>query len=105
MGNEVEEIYYRVIAITNIFLKQSSGLTLEALKDVDPSVEHLARTMRMLATVLKDLAGDNWKDEGMAINAFQCCLTMERLAEAVANSDDGGLSDVLRDLELHAKVP
>jgi len=106
MGDEdIKGIYYRVIEITNSFLQGASGLTIEALKEVDPSVEKLAKTMRMLATVLKDLAGDSWDDEKMALNAFQCCLTMERLAEVVAKSDDGELSDVLRELELHAKVP
>ncbi len=105
MADEVREIYYRVIAITNSFLRQSSGLTIEALKDEDPSVAQLAKIMRTLATVLKDLAGDSWDDEKMAHNAFQCCLTMERLAKVVAESDDGGLQSVLRDLEMVANVP
>lgn len=101
----VRAIYYRVIQITSAFLEQSSGLTIDALKTVDPSVEQLAKTMRTLATVLKDLAGDSWDDENMALNAFQCCLTMERLADVVATSDEDGLNQVLKDLELHAKVP
>ena len=106
MGDEeIQRIYYRVIEITNSFLEASSGLTIEGLREFDPSVEKLAKIMRTLATVLKDLAGDSWDDERMALNAFQCCLTMERLAEVVANSDDGGLAEVLRELEIHAKVP
>lgn len=101
----IRQIYYRVISLTNSILRESSVLTIEALREVDPSVEQLARTMRLLATVLKDLAGDSWDDEKMALNAFQCCLTMERLAEIVANSDHDGLDKVLRDLELLTNVP
>ncbi len=101
----VKELYYRVIATANTFLEGRSWFTIEALKEIDPSVEQLAKTMRLIATVLKDLAGDSYEDTSMALNAFQCCLVMERLADIVGREDDGELEQALNELELHAKVP
>lgn len=101
----IVDIYYRVIELANSILKESSILSIEALKEIDPSVEELSKVMRLLANVLKEFAGDSWEDEKMALNAFQCCLTMERLAEVVANSDHDGLANVLKELEINTRVP
>ena len=101
----VKAIYYRVIAIASHFLEEARYLSVEGLRDVDPTVAHLAKTMRMLASVLKDLAGESWDDEKMAHNALQCCLVMERLADVVAKDGEDELGEVLTQLETHTNVP
>lgn len=102
---EPKDLYYRIISVANFFLENSTELTIDALKEFDPSVEQLSKTMRVLATILKDLAGDSYEDEDMALNAFQCCLIMEQLADIVASGDSEKLDDLVRKLEMHTKVP
>jgi len=104
-SSEVTDLYYRVINVVNFFLENAACLTFEALKEFDPSVEKIAKNMRMLANVLKELAGDSYEDEKMALNAFQCCLTMERLADVVAAGDGQDLENLMHELEMHARVP
>jgi len=102
---ELSGLYYRIIEVANFFLRNASHLTIDALKDFDPSVEVIAKNMRTLATIVKDLAGDNYDDENMAINAFQCCLIMERIADIVAKGEGDDLDSLVKQLELHTKVP
>ena len=102
---DLKEIYYRIIQVANYFLENASHLTIEALKEFDPSVEQLSKDMRMLATVLKDLAGSSYEDESLALNAFQCCLIMERLADAVSQERGDDLDELVRQLEGHTNVP
>lgn len=101
----LNELYYRIIAVANHFLTSSSNFSIEVLKDYDPTVATIAKNMRTLATILKDLAGDSYEDENMALNAFQCCLVMERIADVVAEGDDGDLDLLVKQLEMHVKVP
>lgn len=102
---ELKDVYYRIIQVANYFLENASHLTIEALKEFDPSVEQLSKDMRMLATVLKDLAENSYEDENLAMNAFQCCLIMERLADAVSQGRAEDLDELVRLLEVHTNVP
>jgi len=102
---ELKDVYYRIIHVANYFLENASHLTIEVLKEFDPSVEQLSKDMRMLATVLKDLAGNSYEDENLAMNAFQCCLVMERLADAVSQGRDEDLDELVHLLEVHTNVP
>ena len=102
---DTRSLYLKIIAIANHFLKNNTIITIEELKDFDPSLEELAKLMRELANILKDLAADSYEDENMAINAFQCCLTMEKLADVVNNEDEAALPELIKSLEMHVKVP
>lgn len=103
--DEIHEIYYMVINLTSGFLEKADYLSIESLRKVDPTVEELSRIMRTLATILSALAGSSWDDEKMAHNALQCCLVMERLAGVVEAGDHGSLDEVIRELNVLAKVP
>ena len=102
---DTRSLYLKIIAIANYFLKNNTIITIEELKDFNPTVEELAKLMRELANILKDLAADNYEDENMAINAFQCCLIMEKLADVVKNEDETALEDLIKNLEMHVNVP
>jgi len=102
---DTRSLYLKIIGIVNFFIENNAVITVQALKDFDPSVEELAKIMRLLSTILKDVAADNYEDEAMAINAFQCCLTMERLAEVVKIEDEIALEGLIKELEMHANVP
>lgn len=105
IDEEIKGLYYRVIDVANFFVTNSSIITIESLKEHDPSVEEMAKAMRLMATVLKDLAGDSYDDTDMAMNAFQCCLIMEQIADVVADDNEDGLEDLVRQLEVHVNVP
>ncbi len=98
-------IYQRVILVANSFTENADILTIDILKDFDPSVEIIARNLRFLANIIKDIAGESYEDQDIALNAFQCCLIMEQIADAVAEEDDSKLDDLVKQLEVHTKVP
>lgn len=102
---DVLDLYYRIIRVANFFLENASVLTIQELRRVNPSVAQLAKDMRMLAMILKELATSNYDDTSVAINAFQCCLLMERIADAVEKDDEHLLDELVRQLELHTNVP
>lgn len=102
---DTRSLYLKIITIADFFLRNNAILSIEALKDFDPTVEELARIMRSLANILKDLAADSYEDENMAINAFQCCLIMERLAVVVKDENEDALEELIKTLEMHVLVP
>lgn len=102
---EAKKTYYRIISVANYFLENAAHLTFEALKEFNPSVEELAKIMRTLAHMLKEVAGSNYEDEDMALNAFQCCIIMEQLADAVAKDNGDNVEQLMQQLETHTKVP
>jgi len=102
---EPVDVYRRVLEVTNYFLKNSELMTFDNLKELDPNIETIAKALRMLANVLKELAGDSYEDQDMAINAFQCCLIMEQIAHVVMNDHEDGMGELIRQLEMHVSVP
>ena len=105
---DMSNLYFRVLQVVNYFLESSSHISVAALKDFDPTVNQLAKSLRVLATILKDLAGESYEDQDMAINAFQCVLIMEQIANLVGSVDDNceqQLELLVKSLEGHAKAP
>lgn len=98
-------VYQRVLAVANFFLKNASHLTFDGLKELNPTVDQIAKDLRTLAKLLKALASDDYDDENMAINASQCCVVMERIARCVESNNEQELSELLRSLEKHVSVP
>lgn len=92
--------------VAGYFLKNAPFLTIQDLKDHDPSLTEITRDLRILIAVLQELAvADSYEDERMSINALQCCLTLERLARVVASGREEELDDIYRELEMHVTVP
>jgi hypothetical protein len=104
---EIGSVYIRALAVANFFVKNASsvGLTLDGLAGLDPNVQQLAHDLRMLAVIIKGLAGGSYEDEKMALNAFQCCLIMERLADAMDNKREDQIEPLVKELERHINVP
>jgi len=104
---DFESLYRRILKIVNYFLKEGAHLNLQVLKDFDPSVEQIAKDLRMLSGILKELASDNYDDQNMAINAFQCVLIMEQIAKLVVlgSNDEAEYERFVKSLEALADAP
>ena len=103
VSEEVQLVYQRVVKVANYFLENANGgLSLDDLKEFDPTVERIARNMRILAMVVRELASDSCGDEDIAINAHQCCIVMEQIALAVELEREDDIPDLVKTLDMHA---
>lgn len=103
-GLDTREIYFRVIEIANIFVKARAHLTIEALKDFNPTVAELGEVVRSISKMIEELAAD-FSDQNMAINAFQCSLDLGRLAKSVTVGDAEEMNNALDALERYPNGP
>lgn len=105
--NEARDVYLRILNVADFFIAQSATLNLnmEALQAMNPDARKMAKIMRSLADVLRALAGNDYSDENMAINAFQCCLLMEQIADAIVQQDASLVEVLLSSLEKHVNAP
>jgi hypothetical protein len=101
------ELYWRIIKVIEHFLKSSrSNLSVEALKELDPTIEQVAEDLRMLAGIFNVLAvAGSYEDTNMALNALQCVNVMERLVIAVSDGKQDDLESIIKELEVHVNVP
>jgi hypothetical protein len=96
-------VYQRIVKVANYFLDNAKGgLSLDDLKDFDPTIEKIAKNMRILAMVVRELAGSSYEDEDTAINAHQCCIVMEQIALAVERENESELPNLVKMLDMHA---
>lgn len=103
---DTRSVYVRILTVANYFLVQARLFSIEELKQAtDPSVSDQVRRIKMLANIIKELAADTYDDESMALNAFQCCLLMERCVIAIDKSDSIELDSLTGQLEKHINVP
>ena len=103
VSDEVLLVYQRVVKVANYFLDNArGGISLADLKDFDPTVERIAKNMRLLAMLVRELASDSCGDESIAINAHQCCIIMEQIALAVELEKDSEISELVKVLDMHA---
>lgn len=107
MDVESRTLYYRVIKVVNYFLAEALHVELKALRDFDPSVAQLAKELRTLSDFLKEIADGDYDNQAIAMNAFQACLVMARIADLVATEDgrQEDLEAMLRELEMFTNVP
>lgn len=100
---EVRLVYQRVVKVANFFLDNArGGLSLNDLKEFDPSVERIAKNMRLLAMLVRELADDNCDDQSIAINAHQCCIIMEQIALSVELKEESSIPSLVEQLDMHA---
>lgn len=103
---KILDTYYRVVKIADRFLETATGLSIEALKDYDPSIELIAKNIMKLAEILRIFANDSdHTQNGMAINANQCAITIASIGQAVAASNEDEVLRLLHQLEGHVCVP
>ena len=103
---DTRELYLRILRIADDFVKAADSvqLSIPDLADLNPSAAKIARHIRQVAHILNSIAVDD-DDENMAMNAFQCCWFMERIADAIQEQDELGLQRFVRSLEMHARAP
>jgi hypothetical protein len=103
---DTRELYLRILRIADEFVKAADSvqLSIPDLTDLDPSVTKIAKHIRQVAHILNSIAVDG-DDEEMAMNAFQCCWVMERIADAIQENDELSLQRFVRSLEMHACAP
>jgi hypothetical protein len=76
---------------------------LDKLKNLNPSIDKMAQTIKLVANFLKTIASEPFYDENKAINMFQCSLIMERMATSVKDNDLKGFKLLLKELEKYAQ--
>lgn len=101
-----KDIYSHLIGIVDYFLSHTNGMQLVQLQQLDPDVGTMAKILRQLVVILRSLvAAGSYDDENMAINALQCCIEMEHLADKIANNDDAGIDEIFARLERIVNAP
>lgn len=78
---------------------------MKELQNFNPSIEEIAKGVKLLSVLLKEIASESYEDEAMAINAFQCVLILEQITKAVQASDEQKLDSLVKELEKHIQVP
>lgn len=99
------DIYDRVLDVVNKYLVAVIGLSVDAMDELNPSAEVIARKLKILASVLSGVSSTSFEDENMHINSLQCCLTMEKIAIAVSKKSEEDVVRLIEELILYANVP
>ena len=103
MNEKFGELFQKSITIINNFTNEISYLSLDSLKNLDPSIDKMAQTIKLVANFLKTIASEPFYDENKAINIFQCSLIMERMAASVKDNNLKEFRSLLKELEKHAQ--
>jgi hypothetical protein len=99
-------LYHHLIDIVDYFLSHTNGMQLVQLQQLDPDVGTMARILRQLVVILRSLVtAGSYDDENMAINALQCCVEMELLADKISKCDETGINEIFARLDRIVKAP
>ncbi len=99
-------LYQRIISIiwkSFIVPAEKYGLTVAELNNIDPSIEDLILHLNGLNAILKLIAKDNHSEINMSINASQCVVIMERMAQAIKQQDQKEIEVLMLELKRHAE--
>ena len=98
-------LYQKIISIIQqSFIEPAErfGLSVVELKELDPSIDELVLHLKGLRGILKLFANDNHSEINMAIDASQCVVIMERIAQAVRREDQKEVNGLILELKKHA---
>lgn len=106
MEEQLLEFYGRVFTVVEYFVEEAIPvLTIDNVKQINPTVAEMAKTLRQLHAIIGLLANDSYEQEEMRINALQCVILMERIAQCVEHNDEDALPQLVGELEDLAKAP
>ncbi|AYQ55935.1 hypothetical protein MS2017_0180 [Bathymodiolus thermophilus thioautotrophic gill symbiont] len=99
-------LYQKIISVIQksfIDRAEKYGLTVNELKGLDPSIEDLILHLKGLNAILKVVAGDDHIEIILSIDASQCIVVMERMAQAIRQEDQKEIESLMLELKKHAK--
>lgn len=100
------DVYRAVLKMTNGFLIRARGWEIHEIRAMEnPTLEQVAKELRTLVTIMRDIKDSSYEDDDMEINALQCLLTMEEIVNAVMMDKPELLPGLVRRLEGHNGAP
>ena len=102
---DTANLYQKIIfIIRKSFIDKAKiyGLAVTELQGINPSIEELVHHLNGLNAILEILAKDEYSDINMSINASQCVVIMERIAQAVQQENQTEVDVLMVELEKHA---
>ena len=98
-------IYHKILRVVEYFVENAVHLTINELRNYNPSIAELAQDVRKLAVIMKALSEIGYDDEAMETNAKQCILELELLADIVSRGDEEALNASFQRLEMYTHAP
>lgn len=100
------DVYRAVLGITNKFLAGARGWQISEIRAMEnPTLEEIAKELRTLVTIMRDIKDSSYEDQDMETNALQCLLIMEQIVNAAMYDRPEILPELLRQLETHNGAP
>jgi hypothetical protein len=78
------------------------GLSVTELQGLDPSIDELIFHLNGLNRILRLFAKDGYSEINMSIDASQCVVIMERIAQAIRGEDQKTIDELITELKKHA---
>jgi hypothetical protein len=97
MDDFAKELYFKILEVANLFLRNAQQFEISVLKDHDPSYEELAKIMRQVSSIVHGLVDDI--DPMMAHQAIEYTSIMEKMALAIRNDDEKELRRLVEQLD------
>lgn len=103
----LEDIYERVIKVSNSFLIMAYSLQfdIDELRAANPSAEQIAKSIRFLISTIKTASFDGYDENNKVLNAIQCCHVMERIANSIVDEHVDDLNRCIVELENLVSAP
>jgi hypothetical protein len=96
---DTADLYQSIISvIQKSFIKPAErfGLSVTELKGLDPSIEDLILHLKGINVILGLFAKDDHSKINMAIDASQCVVIMERIAQAIGREDQEAVDKMIK---------
>jgi hypothetical protein len=102
---DTASLYQEIISVIQeafIGPAEKFGVSIVELKALDPSIDELISHLKGLTGILKLFADDNHSEINMSIDASQCVVIMERIAQAIREKDQEEVDKLIIELKKHA---
>ncbi|SMM98673.1 hypothetical protein SPONL_32 [uncultured Candidatus Thioglobus sp.] len=102
---DTAKLYQQIISVINksfIEPAEKFGLSVTELQGLDPSIDELIFHLNGLNGILRLFAKDDHSDINMSIDASQCVVIMERIAQSIREEDQEAISELIVELKKHA---
>jgi hypothetical protein len=100
MDNEkIQELYEKIIKVSNQFLIYCNYFSISQLENRDPNVEMIIRELEMFSTILRKVAFDNTKNLTVATQIDYYAIVMRNIAKAISENNEEGLTELIKQLD------
>ena len=96
-NNKAQELYFKILRVANLFLRNANQFEVSVLQGHNPSYEELAKIMGTVARMVHELVDDI--DPMMAHQAIEYAYIMEKMALAINAGNQAELDDYAAQLD------